>query len=308
MENPYILVVLGLVFLFAGGEFLLRGAVQVAQKMRIQEHIIGLTVLGFGTSTPELLVSVQAALGGKPDIAMGNVIGSNIANILLIAGLSAAIMPIIIKNRGIVSDGLILIAISAILYAMVLTETIGRVNALILLSGLFIYLIYSYKASDTVVDEVEIPRSNTPVAISVMLLVFGFAGLFLGADWLVDGSSTLARQAGISEAAIGLTVVAVGTSLPELATSLIAAVRGKSDMAIANIIGSNIFNILAILGITGLIAPIAVSDEFVTHHVPVMLAVTFAFVLVLILKKAIPRLLGIIMLITYCAYIWSSFA
>jgi cation:H+ antiporter len=308
MENPYILIMVGLLFLFGGGEFLLRSAVQIAQKLKISERVIGLTIMGFGTSLPELLVSVEAGLAGKPDIALGNVIGSNTANILLIGGLSATIMPVLIKDQAIKRDAMIALAASILLYFILLAGNISILQSLMLLSLLFAYLVYSYKVSGTAEKTSEVEISNRGFALATVYLCIGFVGLFIGANWLVSGSSTLARQAGVSEAAIGLTIVAVGTSLPELAASFISAIRGKSDVAIANIIGSNIFNILAILGITGLITPIAPSWNFVVYDAPVMLAATAGFALVMIFLKGIPRPLAIIMLILYITYIWKTFA
>lgn len=269
IELDYFYVVAGLIGLFFGGEALVRGSVGVSRRMAISPLVIGLTVVGFGTSTPELLVSVQAALSGVPDIAVGNIVGSNIANILLIVGLTSLVWPIRVSGGTLRRDTAVMVAAAIALVPIFAMGEIGRVPGAVLVLGLVGYLIWAYlRPGDAVEDDADtsVPSSM----LNSALLVFGgFVVLMFGARFLVDGSVSIARGFGISEAFIGLTIVAVGTSLPELATSIIAAFRRQSEIAIGNIVGSNIFNVLGILGVTALIKPIPVADRFPTFDLPI---------------------------------------
>ena len=287
----YLYIVIGLAGLFFGGEALVRGSVGVAKRLSISPLVIGLTVVGFGTSMPELLVSVQAAFRGAPDIAVGNIIGSNIANILLIAGITALVWPI--RSAG----------------ASLRRDTAVMVGAgLILVGGLAGYLLWTFLASrendDTDEDIAAAPALSFTAA--ALWVGAGFVGLLVGAQFLVGGAVSLAQSSGVSEAFIGLTIVAVGTSLPELATSLIAALRRQSDLAIGNILGSNIFNVLGIIGITAIISPIPVAPRFLTFDLPVMIAVSLALTALLLLRPQIGRFTGAAFLIAYTLYIVSA--
>ncbi|MCB1449555.1 MAG: calcium/sodium antiporter [Nitratireductor sp.] len=304
------LVVTGLLALLLGGEMLLRGAVDMATRLKLSQLVIGLTVVGFGTSMPELLVSVKAALSGQQGIAIGNVVGSNIANILLIGGIAALVHPPSAWDKSIKRDAIAMVAASFLLLALAMTGSISGLTAAVMLTGLCIYLAMAYHYG-----RIEPEEGDTPPAtvirnswIPVGLLLIGFAALFLGADWLVNGASGLARDFGVSEAVIGLTIVAVGTSLPELATSILAALRRNTDVALGNIVGSNIFNILGILGVTGIIAPLGIDDAFLMRHIPIMLGVTVLFGIVLVCARTLPRLAGLSMLTVYAAYSWSLYA
>jgi cation:H+ antiporter len=293
----YLLLLGGIVGLFLGGEALVRGSVDIARRLAIPPLLIGLTVVGFGTSTPELLVSVDAALRGVPDIALGNVVGSNIANILLIVGLSAMVWPIRVLGDTLRRDTAVMMAAALALVPIFAMGVMGRPAGAILVAGLAAYLIWAYRSA-----------ANAPATLLVSLLwvVGGLAALMIGARFLVDGAVSIARDYGVSEAFIGLTIVAVGTSLPELATSLIAAFRRQSEIAIGNIVGSNIFNILGILGITAVIAPIPVSSRFLSFDVPIMIAVSALLTFLLVMRPSIGRGVGLLMTLAYAAYVWSA--
>lgn len=262
----YLLVLGGLVLLFIGGEALVRGSVSVARKLNISELVIGLTLVGFGTSVPELVTSLQAVERNAVGIAVGNVVGSNIANILLVLSLAAIITPIVVHPRALARDGAIMIAATLLLCGLLWFDQFGRVAGFLLIALLISYLVFSLVADqrrhDVTADlhkaEGESVEAGYGLAVGLLIAAAGLVGVVIGANLLVTGASTLARSFGISETVIGLSIVAVGTSLPELATSVVAAFRKRADVAIGNIIGSNIFNILGILGITALVRPFSV--------------------------------------------------
>ena len=300
----YLYLVVGLIGLFFGGEALVRGSVGIAWRMAIPPLLIGLTVVGFGTSTPELLVSVDAAWRGVPDIALGNVVGSNIANILLIIGLSALVWPIRVMGATLRRDTAVMMAAALVLVPVFAMGQLGGFAGLILVAGLVAYLVWAYRQpGEVVADEVGAPAPASTL-VSTLWVIGGLVALMVGARFLVDGAVNIARGYGISEAFIGLTIVAVGTSLPELATSLIAAFRRQSEIAIGNIVGSNIFNVLGILGVTALIAPIPVASRFLTFDLPVMIAVSLVLTGLLLTRPVIGRGVGVVMLAGYVAYIW----
>lgn len=302
----YLYILIGLVGLFFGGEALVRGSVNIARRMSISPLIIGLTVVGFGTSTPELLVSVQAALKGVPDIAVGNIIGSNIANILLIVGLTSLVWPIRAKADTLRHDSAFMIASAVLLVPLFALGEIGRTAGLALLAGLAFYLIWTFLKSRQNMAEDESGAVQSSIFVSLLWVAFGLSALLFGAQFLVDGAVSVARDFGVSESFIGLTIVAVGTSLPELATSLIAAFRRQSDIAIGNVIGSNIFNVLGILGATALIAPISIAGRFLTFDLPIMIAVSLLFVGLLLTRPQISRGLGALMLLGYAVYVFAA--
>lgn len=302
----WILLIAGLAALFVGGEALVRGAVGIARRLAIPPLLIGLTVVGFGTSTPELLVSVDAALRGVPDIAIGNIIGSNIGNILLILGLAALIWPIRITGDTLRRDTAVMMGAALVLLPAFWPGELGRPAGLALVAGLVGFLLLSFLrpgSDQPAEDDAPPPR----LWLALIWVAAGLAALMLGARWLVDGATTIARDLGLSEAFIGLSIVAIGTSLPELATSLVAALRRQSEIAIGNIVGSNIFNVLGILGITALIQPIPVADRFLTLDLPVMIAVS-ALLTVLLMRPRIGRLTGLGLLAGYAAYVWVAMA
>ena len=300
----YIYIVAGLIGLFFGGEALVRGSVGIAKRLGMSSLLIGLTVVGFGTSTPELLVSVQAALDDVPAIAIGNIGGSNIANILLIGGLTCLVWPIRVSGATLKRDAGVMIAAAMVLVPIFMTGQIGRLTGFLLLAGLIGYLVWAYlQPGDAAEDDVDgaVPKS---IPVSVLWVVGGLVVLIFGARFLVTGATNIARDFGLSEAFIGLTIVAVGTSLPELATSIIAAFRKQSEIAIGNIVGSNIFNVLGILGVTALIAPIPVEARFLTFDLPVMIAASVLFAVLLLTRPIVGRVLGVGLLILYVVYVY----
>jgi cation:H+ antiporter len=302
----YLYILIGLVGLFLGGEALVRGSVNIARRMAISPFVIGLTVVGFGTSTPELLVSVQAALRGVPDIAIGNIIGSNIANILLIVGLTALVWPIRVAGATLRRDTAVMITAGLLLVPLFALGEVGRLAGGVLVGGLILYLVWTFLKPGQHTTDDETEAAPMSVALSLLWVVVGLAALMFGARFLVDGAVSIARDFGVSEAFIGLTIVAVGTSLPELATSLIAAFRRQSEIAIGNIVGSNIFNTLGILGVTALITPIPVASRFLTFDLPIMVAASFVLTGLLLARPQISRGVGAVMLLSYVVYVFAA--
>ncbi len=316
MVHDLLLVSAGLVLLFVGGEGLVRGSVAIAGRMGISKLLIGLVIVGFGTSTPELLVSVNAALDGASEIALGNVVGSNIANVLLIIGVAAVIAPIAGWERTAVREALIASLVTLVAFSLVQGDIISRIEGIAMLAVLVGYLFSSYwlekreresRVFEKEAEEFESVALARPWLAPVLVLV-GIAALVFGADLLVEGAVNIAQVFGVPDAVIGLSLVAIGTSLPELATAIVAAVRRQSDVVLGNVIGSNIFNILAILGVTVVISPIEVTERFRNIDAPVMLAAVLLLLVMLFAKSSIGRLSGALMLASYCAYMVFLFA
>ncbi len=300
----WLFVLAGLVGLVLGGEALVQGAVGIARRLAIPPLLIGLTVVGFGTSTPELLVSVDAALRGVPDIAIGNIVGSNIGNILLIVGLSALVWPIRVMGDTLRRDTAVMMAATLALVPLFWMGAVGRPAGALLVAGLVGYLVWAYRQPGAVALEDATPVP--PLWRAGLWVALGLGALMLGARFLVDGAVGIARAHGLSEAFIGLTIVAVGTSLPELATSLIAALRRQSEIAIGNIVGSNIFNILGILGVTALIVPVPVARRFLGFDLPVLVVASVVLTGLLLLRPRIGRPVGVALLVGYAAYVWAA--
>lgn len=305
----------GLCLLFLGGEALVRGSVAIAERLGVSKLLIGLVIVGFGTSTPELLVSVKAAIGGAPEIALGNVIGSNIANVLLVIGLASLIAPIVGWQRAAVREALVAVLVSLTAFALVQGAVLSRNEGIAMLAVLAGYLISSYwfarrdRSSNMFQKEAE---EFTYVSTSLpwlppLLTISGIVSLVFGADFLVNGAVNIARSIDVPDSVIGLSLVAVGTSLPELATAVVAAIKRQSEVVLGNVIGSNIFNILAILGVTVVIHPIEINDRFRLVDSPVMLAATLALLTLLFATKKIGALAGISMLISYALYMFFLF-
>ncbi|WP_349357612.1 calcium/sodium antiporter [Stappia sp.] len=293
---------LGLVLLFAGGEGLVRGAVSLAARLGVSPLMIGLTVVGFGTSMPELIVSLRAALAGAPDIAVGNVVGSNTANILLILGLTALIAPPPTRLPGLGRDLVVMLVAAFALAALARMGSVERGAGLALLAALAAYLAASAWLARGQDGEAEgLAATLSPLA-ALAFVGGGLLALMAGADLLVRGASDLARAAGISEAVIGVTVVAVGTSLPELATSIVAAWRRQPEIAVGNVVGSNIFNVLAILGATALVSPLPIAQSIRLIDIPVMLGASLALALLLSTGRRVPRTAGAGLLAAYVGY------
>ncbi|MEJ2003275.1 MAG: calcium/sodium antiporter [Maritimibacter sp.] len=302
----FLLVVGGLVALYFGAEWLLKGAVSLSKMFGMPTLLVSLVIVGFGTSLPELLVSLRAAYSGAPAIALGNVVGSSTANILLIIGVGALIYPMHKWDGSAPRNVLVMTAVSLLTLLLVQYDYIGRMAGFIMLAMLAIYLFWSYRrgraeGNSAISDEVLEPIE--PLKLSIPQVVGGLVVLFAGAEMLIRGATSIARDFGISEAVIGLTVVAIGTSLPELATAAIAAFKRNPDIAIGNVIGSNIFNILGILGTTVLIHPIEVDRHFAYFDVPVMVAASFVFAALLYFGKPIARFIGGALVGSYAVYI-----
>lgn len=301
----FIFVAGGLLALYFGAEWLLKGAVSLAKMLGMPTLLVSLVVVGFGTSLPELLVSVRAALSGAPAIALGNVVGSSTANILLILGVGALIYPMQKWDGSAPRNVVVMLGVALLTLLLVQFDEIGRVAGMLMLTLLAAYLVWSYsKSREEGVDGIseEALEPVQPLKISLPQIIGGLIVLFAGAELLIRGATSIARDFGISDAVIGLTVVAVGTSLPELATAAIAAFRRNPDIAIGNVIGSNIFNILGILGATVIIHPISVNRHFAYFDVPVMVAASLGFAALLFLGKPIGKLAGGILVGSYAIY------
>ncbi len=303
----------GLVLLVGGAEFLVRGASKLAAALRVSPLVIGLTVVAFGTSAPELAVSVQAAMAGNADLALGNVVGSNIFNVLFILGVSALIVPLVVSSQLVQWDVPVMIAASILVFLFGLDGAINRWEGAVLFIGIVLYTWWcirqSRKASSEVIEEFsqEWPIADQPrnlFLFDAVLIVGGLCLLGLGSSLLIGGAVKIAASFGISELVIGLTIVAAGTSLPEVVTSLTAAVRGERDIAVGNVVGSNIFNILCVLGVSSSIgtAGVTVSPTALAFDIPVMIAVAVACLPIFITGHIISRWEGGVFLFYYVAY------
>lgn len=308
----YIEIAIGLVLLLAGGEFLVRGSVAVARRMGVSTLMIGLTLVGFGTSAPELVTSVQAALAGSPGIAVGNVVGSNIANILLIMGVAALLMPVPVDRQSFKRDGSMLVAISLAAVAVVMFGYLGRMVGTLFILALIAYVVWTYyteresgPAGEEHAEHMIEAHGPAPLSIwaGIALALGGLAAVVFGADLLVDGAIVLAKAWGVSDAVIGLTLVAIGTSLPELATTVMAAVRRQEDVAFGNVVGSNIYNVLAILGITALVMPLQVPAEIILFDIWVLLGSALLLVLFAGVSGRVARWHGFVFLGLYALYL-----
>ena len=301
----------GLILLVVGAEALVRGASRLAALMGISPLVIGLTVVAIGTSSPELAVSIQAALSGQAEIAVGNVLGSNIFNVLLILGLSALIVPLTVSSQLIRWDVHVMIGVSLVVWGMAADRMLARWEGLVLLAGIAVYLVLLYRLSRGTAAEGDAPAGELPDSgrrtwlINPVLVAVGLALLVLGSRWLVAGAVAVARWFDLSELIIGLTIVAAGTSLPEVVTSIVASLKGERDIAVGNVVGSNIFNLLAVLGGAVAIAPggIAVSDAAVGFDFPVMAGVALVCLPIFFTGMRISRPEGLLFLGYYLAYL-----
>lgn len=298
----------GLTGLFLGGEGLIRGSSSLAIRVGISPLVVGLTVVAFGTSSPELLVSLKAAIMGSSSIALGNVIGSNIANIALILGLSAVITPIEVHANVIKREIPIMIVVSLLLIFFLLDGTLGFIEGLIFIILLIAYtvvnILLSLKENKEIEKEFEEGlKSRLNIPLATLFIIVGLVFLFFGADLFLKGAVSLAKMFNVSDAIIGLTIVAVGTSLPELFTSIIATIKKESDIAVGNVVGSNIFNILSILGISAIIVPIS-SSQISIIDLGAMLAAALILLPLSYTGFRISRLEGLLLLIGYFAYIF----
>ncbi|WP_296622744.1 calcium/sodium antiporter [Marivirga sp.] len=306
-----ILLFVGLAVLILGGELLVRGASRIALRLKMSPLVVGVTIVAFGTSAPELLISVQAALAGSPDITMGNVIGSNICNLALVLGVTALIAPIPVNSDSIKIDWPMTMGCSLLLYFLVQEGFVNDYEGIGFMILLLLYLIFIIRRSrknhmspKDLGIEVEAPPSGSTKNMikDISLIAIGGAGLYFGSDWFVNSAKDLAIYMGISERIVGITVVALGTSLPELVTSVVAAFKKETDMALGNLMGSNIFNILSILGITSLIAEIEVSDVIINSDMIWMMGITLLILPFMALNKIVDRYEGLILLGIYIYY------
>jgi len=310
------ILIAGLVLLVAGAELLVRGASKLAAALGISPLVIGLTIVAYGTSSPEMAVSIQSSFAGQADIALGNVVGSNIFNVLFILGVSAIAAPLIVAQQLIRLDVPIMIGVSALAYLFSLDGKINRSDGVILFIGGVIYtvfLIYQSRREQNQEIQEEYAKfgESTPASaawqqwlVNLGLIFAGLAILVLGSRWLVESSIAIARAVGLSELVIGLTIVAAGTSLPELATSFIASIKGERDIAVGNVIGSNIFNILAVLGLSAAVSAdgINVSTTALQFDIPVMIAVAIACLPIFFTGNLITRWEGVVFTVYYCVY------
>ncbi|PSP12752.1 MAG: sodium:calcium antiporter [Cyanobacteria bacterium SW_11_48_12] len=308
-----ILLVLGLALLIVGAEALVRGASRLAAFMGVSPLVIGLTVVAYGTSSPELAVSFLSNFTDKAAISVGNIVGSNICNVLLVLGISAMIAPLIVSQQLIRLDVPLMIGVSVLLLFLALDSELGKLDGALFLLGSIVYtlfLIYQSRRKNVVQDEYEQEygyhgeRSPQQWFLNLGLVGGGFALLVLGSRWLVDGAVTVAQALGVSDLVIGLTVVAIGTSLPEVATAVTASLRGEGDIAVGNVVGSNIFNIVAVLGISAIFAPngIEVSAAAIRFDIPIMIAVAVACLPIFFTGNVIDRWEGFLFAGYYAVY------
>lgn len=315
-------IIAGLGVLVLGGEWLVRGASALAARFHIPPLIIGLTVVAFGTSAPELGVSLQAAYAGAADVAVGNIVGSNIFNVLFILGASAMISPLVVSSQLVRFDVPLMIAVSVLSWALARDGVISRLDGAILFAVLVGYILIcirfagreskavreefaaQYPSDDDVTDTGEVVYAGGPVWRSLLLIVVGLALLGLGSKWLVDGAVNIATWWGVSQLVIGLTIVAAGTSLPEVVTSIVATVRGQRDIAVGNVVGSNIFNLSCVLGLSGIVARggVPVSPTAVSFDIPVMILVAALCLPIFFTGRTIARWEGVVFFIGYIAY------
>lgn len=311
----FVLLTVGMAVLVAGAEYLVRGASRLAGSMGVSPLVVGLTIVAFGTSSPELAVSAMAAWTGSADIAVGNVVGSNIFNILFILGLSAMVAPLVVAQQLVRLDVPIMVGISVLLPVLGLDGKIGHWDGLLLFSMLVAYILFlirqSRKESRAVQEEYAREfgvgaEQKTPRAwvVDLACVAGGVVALVLGSHWLVEGAVRFAEYLGVSQLVIGLTIIAIGTSLPELATSVVASLRGERDIAVGNVVGSNIFNILAVIGLSGLVSPggVPVSIDALRFDIPVMIMVAVACLPIFFSGLVIQRWEGFLFLAYYLAY------
>jgi len=299
------LIFVGLFFLYYGGELLVTGSLRLAQAFKISPFIIGATVIGFGTSTPELAVSLMASLQDSGDLALGNIIGSNITNIGLVLGLTALIVPLTIEKQRFIDESPPLIITSLIIVVFAWNNYLGRTEGFIMICLLVIYLWRAFQTkekTDLDLSEDHLFSEYGGSSFQTFLVILGIIMLILGANWMVEGATGIARKLGVSEWFIGVSIVALGTSLPELVSSLIAAKKGHGEMAIGNVFGSNIFNILMVIGTTSLVQPLSIGEEIYTDLIYTT-ALTCLLLLLIGMENVISKRDGIILIVCYGSYV-----
>ena len=297
------LLILGLVFLIFGGDLLVRSAVSFAEKFGVSSFLIGVTVVSFGTSIPELMVSIQAAMDQAADIAIGNVLGSNIANIALVLGVSVVIRPLSVTTNTYKLSWWVMLISSLLFILFLLDNVITKMEGLLLIAGLFFFIIFSIKRN---IPNEESIISKINIQTGILFFVLGSIGLYFGSELFVESAISIASFFNVPKFVIGITVVALGTSLPELVTSIVALMKGQNNISLGNLIGSNIFNVFAVLGITSLIQELGTSSILLFLDFGVMLAVILVFGYQLFIRKKISRTAGFILLSGYFSYILFS--
>ncbi|NUQ23375.1 MAG: calcium/sodium antiporter [Saprospiraceae bacterium] len=312
---PILMLIVGLVMLVIGAELLVKGASKLAAAMGISPLVIGLTIVAFGTSSPEMAVSVMSSLNGSSEIAVGNVVGSNIFNVLFILGISGIITPLVVAQQLVRLDVPLMIGSSLLMMMMAWNGSISQIEGIVLFAGIIGYTFFlirqsrkekskSVKAEYNAEFGKEIEKKPTSYLINALLVIFGLVILVLGSRWLVNGAVEIAQKLGVSDLIVGLTIVAAGTSMPEVATSVIASIRGERDIAVGNVVGSNIFNILAVLGLTATVSQggLPVSTSALSFDIPVMIAVALACLPIFFTGNIISRWEGFVFLGYYVAY------
>lgn len=309
-----LILIVGLFVLILGGDFLVKGASSIALRSHISPLVVGLTIVAFGTSAPELLISIQSALDGSPDMTMGNVVGSNICNLALVLGVTALIGVIKVQPDSIKIDWPVTMGSSLLLYFIVKDDQamINTYEGIIFLFLLVVYTVFIIRKSrketralKNLDEGLDIPEASTNTWKDILYIIIGCAGLYFGAEWFVGSAKTLATDLGVSERVIGITVLALGTSLPELVTAIVASIKKETDLALGNLMGSNIFNVLSILGITSIIKDIHVSQAIITHDMTVMLGITLLILPLMLYKRSLGRLSGALLLVVYLVYTYS---
>ncbi len=312
---PVIYLIVGFVLLVKGADFFVEGASSIARRLRIPTIVIGLTIVAFGTSAPELAVSLSAAIKGSNDIAIGNVVGSNMFNLLVVIGVSAMISPLAVKKSMIKKDYPLSIFAALLLGVLCLDSvlfqaketTLGRMDGVILLVCFAFFMCVTVheglrgRKDAKKEHEEEVENMSFPIGKSILLLIVGLAGIVFGGDLSVEGAKEIARAFGLSEALIGLTIVAVGTSLPELVTSIVAARKGESDIALGNVVGSNLFNVFFILGSSAAILPMQVSGTYV-YDIGLLILVSVLIYIPIVKNQKVGRVMGTVMTLSYVAY------
>lgn len=298
-----ILLVVGFVLLFISGHYLVTGGVELAKFFKIPTLVVGLTIVSFGTSAPELLVSLKAAFSGYPDISLGNVVGSNISNIALVLGITALIFPIPVATKILKSDWPVMMLVSILLFVLCLSGILNWWHGLILITVLLYFNISSIIKGRK--SKEEIPEIKIKWYYAILIIASSSVGLIFGAEWLVKGATGIARDLGVGERIISVSIIAFGTSVPELATSAVAAIKRETDISIGNIIGSNIFNVAGILGITAITKPIPINKEILFNDMIWMLGISLLlFVLMIGKQRKISRLNGLMLISTYGLYLY----
>ena len=303
----WILAAAGLIILIFAGDSLVKGAVNLALRLGVPALIVSLTIVAFGTSAPELLISVQSILDGFPGLALGNVVGSNTANVLLVLGIPALIAVMHTGEQDVRSSYLQMLAATALFIVLCFFGPLNWISGLILLTGLAAMLGHAVVTARNSREGPEVEGADPTMAWGriILFLALGLVGLPIGSELLIRGATTIAQDFGISDSVIGLTLVAVGTSLPELATTVMAAIRRQADVALGNVIGSNLFNLLGIMGVATLVGPVPVDHQFLTFDLWVMAGAALLMIPLVFLGRDLTRIWGIGLTVAYAAYVWS---